>query len=887
MFLFYHSKQEIDNAKYYKGKLFESVLAKYLKKSGFTVDIRSKHNSLEYDLEGNNDTTHQKIIGEAKAHETTIDGATISSFVGKLLPLGLVEKKVFGLFLSTSAISAEAEDYANQVKKYGLRIISGKNMYDALVQTLGLPQERTLEKIVLEKGYQPLFYHLLVTDIGEFIVVICGGDTSVTASTFVVFEKNAKIVNDKDFLEKISKNVKDLSALKYISENNIERNESITRTIPRGITYGKTWTDYRSPAAPNYYVGRKELIKQILGYIENGNNAKIIQIKSRSGVGKSSTLALLANQFEQIGYNIEIHDVRDIKSILDVYSVVYRFTKAKNMPQDFLGVEESIKKLAKSNKVNIFIVDQFESTFFRPDIFQAYEDIATIISNLNSNIYFCLARKNDQITTFDNTFISLQRLNSISQNYELRDFSIEESKMLLEKINENVEKKINVDVLAYVLEFAQGFPWLLKRTMAHIVKLTNIDNISQKNLFNTGLMLSDLFEEELEGLEEFEKEYLVRIASKLPADFHELQRYFDEDSLLPKMLDKLTQMRLLRLSGSTYDTYNDVFKEYLVYKKLPEFRHQYLFRQAINPLINFFGKIVYKNKFTLEQLSVSQKTSQKTMGNYLKECRNLNLVKRDDEYWEVPAVVKDMYSQGLLGEYIRRQLLANDLVSNFLVIITKNAVTAGEIPYYLKRQFPFVEASDSTWQLYANLFEMWIRSTRIVKYDGNIMKYYGTYDETDIKALGNLQKIKYGRRAYTEILLPSASWKYVEEFYYSRYKPCDSLTGEVKKVYLDFKRVGALSQIQKMETFEIFKKYIIENYLMVPEYKKIWEAARKGCGIKKAVAEIAGDEITTSTLDWRTKKIINWGKGAGIIESKRYKYDEKKTAQLNIFDVIE
>ena len=26
---------------------------------------------------------------------------------------------------------------------------------------------------------------------------------------------------------------------------------------------------------------------------------------------------------------------------------------------------------------------------------------------------------------------------------------------------------------------------------------------------------------------------------------------------------------------------------------------------------------------------------------------------------------------------------------------------------------------------YANLFEMWILSTRIVEYDGNIMKYYG------------------------------------------------------------------------------------------------------------------------------------------------------------------
>lgn len=886
MFLFYHSEQEPKNAKYYKGKLFEAVLARYLKKVGYTVEIRCKHNSLEYDLEGVNDTTGQKIIGEAKAHETTIDGATVSSFVGKLLPLGLLTKDVFGLFLSTSAITAEAEDYVGKVKDLGLRIISGKNMYDTLVQVLNMPKEEKIERIVIEKGYQPLFYHLLTTDMGDFIVAICGGNGTVAASAFMVIDKNEKIIDDVVFLEKLTQNVKELGSLNYILNENTETRECMMRTIPKGISYGRTWTDYRLPAAPTYYVGRKELIEQIIGYIDGNREAKVIQIKSRSGVGKSSTLALLANKLEDKNYNVEIHDVRDIKSILDVYSIIYRFTGVDKMPQDFLEVEEAIKELAQNGKTNILIVDQFESTFFRPDIFQAYEDIATIISKLGSNIYFCLARKNDQITTYDNTFISLQRLNALSQNYELRDFSIEESKLLLERINENADKKIGIDVLAYVLEFAQGFPWLLKRTMAHIIKLTNVDNISQKNLFNTGLMLSDLFEEELEGLEEYEKEYIVRIASKLPADYHELQRCFDEDPLLPKMLDKFTEMRLLRLSGSTYDTYNDVFKEYLVYKKLPEFRHQYLFRQAVNPVINFFGKIVYKNKFTLEQLSTSQKTSQKTMGNYLKECRNLNLVRREDEYWEVPSNVKEIYSQGLLGEYIRRQVLANDLVSNFITYISKNSVTSAELPYYLQKQFPFVEASDSTWQLYANLFEVWILSTKIAFYEDNVIKHYSSYNEKDVKELGNLQKVQYGRRSHTEILLPSASWTYVEEFYKVRDKSGDELKGEVKKVYLDFKRVGALSKLEKIESYEEYKKYIIETYLLIPEYKKIWVAAEKGVGIKKAVAEIAGSEITESTLEWRTKRIINWGKGAGIIAKKRYTYDEKEIAQMSLFDIV-
>ena len=883
MFLFYHTEQNEKNYRFYKGKLFEIVLSKYLEKSGYSVDIRCKHNSLEYDLEGINDTTRQKIVGEAKAHEDTIDAATISSFVGKLIPLGLIQKDVFGLFLSTSSITAEAEDYMSKIGQLGVRVISGKMMYEVLIETLGLPKEKKLQKKVEDMGYNPLFFHLLVTDVGEYVVVVCGGKGTITASYFLVFDKNENIISDVKFLDKLTRFVKELSVLSYIKAIE-EKIQVVNREIPFGISYGKTWTDYRLPAAPNFYIGRKELIEQILNFVSRDNDidTHIIQIKSRSGVGKSSTLALLVEEFINMGCNVEIHDVRDIKSILDVYSIIFRFTKADTMPQDFFEVEEYLKRLSEKKEISVFMVDQFESTFLRPEIFQAYESIANIISKLNNKIFFILARKNDQITTYDNTLISLQRLNSMSQNFELRDFSIDESKILLEKISKNANKTISVEVLAYVLEFAQGFPWLLKRTMAHIIKLTSANNISQKDLISTGLMLNDLFEEELEGLEELEKEYIVRISSKLPADFHELQRTFDEDSLLPKLLDKFTQMRLLRLSGSTYDTYNDVFKEYLVYKKLPEFRHQYLFRQAVNPVIKFFGKIVFKNRFTLEQLSKSMKTSQKTMGNYLKECRNLNLVKHDDEYWEVPVNVKEIYSQGLLGEYVRRQVLGNDLVSNFISLIAKKETNISEIPQFLQEQFPFVEAINSTWQLYANLFEMWGMSTKIIYHEDNIIKYNSDYSENDIKELGNLQNVVYGKRNHGEILLPSASWGYVEKCYLTIKDDKIPSSGEERKVYLDFKRIGIIDKMKKIKTFEDFELYLKENYLQIPEYNKIWKAAQNQDGIKKAVAEIAGNGITETTLEWRTKRIINWGKGLGLIPNKRYTYDKKDDSQISL-----
>ena len=89
-----------------------------------------------------------------------------------------------------------------------------------------------------------------------------------------------------------------------------------------------------------------------------------------------------------------------------------------------------------------------------------------------------------------------------------------------------------------------------------------------------------------------------------------------------------------------------------------------------------------------------------------------------------------------------------------------------------------------------------------------------------------------------------------------------------------------VDKIKKIENFEEFVQYLKNNYLQTPEYLKIWNAAKIQKGIKQAVAEIAGNDISETTLEWRTKKIINWGKGLGLIPNKRYKYERNDDCQI-------
>ncbi len=880
MFLFYDTVNQNDkNANYYKGILFEKLLAEYLSKNGYSVQIRSKHNSLEYDLDGADKTTNLNIVGEAKAYQDSISGQVLSAFAGKLMGLGLYDKKVHGLFLSTSPLTPEAKDYFDTIKQFGINCYSGEDLFFRIVESLNMPTKELVFNKTKELGYKPLFDFILTTNYGYYKLVIATNEDAMIPSCYLVFDNNLNLINDKDTLKKFE-NIKELRTLNYVCGK--EKSTIASREIQKGLIIGKDWTDYRLPAAPEFFIGRKKLISQIMDYVTtNQLETRIIQIKSRSGVGKSSIFALLSEELRKQGCNVELHDARDIKSTVDIFSVVGRFTDYKTLPQNFLEVENQLKEMIVPDKTYVFMVDQFESTFLQPDIFTSYETLAKIICSLNKNIYFCLARKNDQLTTYDDSLISLNQLNSLSKNYELSDFSKEEAKELLDRINENSSKTISKDVLSYVLEFAQGFPWLLKRTMFHIIKLTT--NISQKQLIDTGLMLDDLFNEELDGLEEIEKEYLAKICAKLPADFHQLQISFEEDGLLPKMLDKFTQVRLLRLTGTTYDTYNDVFKEYLVYQKLPEFKHKHIFRQHPNSTMQFFAKIVNKNKFTLAQLSKNLNTSEKSLANYIKECRNLGLIKKDDDYWVILKNIKDMYTQGHLGMHIRRQVFNNELVSIVVKQLNIRSLSYTELTKIIKTNSPYVEASDATWNLYSNALIAWLIATKIAKRDKNSNIIIENNDKVDLgEALGNMINSSYGKRGRSNsrgIFLPSTSWKYYESLF-EKLKSKDTIfVGEEKKAYTDLKNCNIINSIENCKSVDEFKKMMIQDYLTTDEYNKIWASAKENNNIMTSVAELIKSEMTPSTLGWRTKRIINCGKALSLIDNKRYNHSGSKRKQ--------
>lgn len=877
MFLFYHSLQSESNINFYKGVLFEELLKEYLVGSGYLVDLRKKQSSLEYDIEGTARATGQKIIGEAKAHSKSMSGSSVAAFAGKLLPLGLVEKKVHGLFLSLSPLTPEAEDYFSKIRKWGLTTRVGKDLYSEVCDILNLPCEKSIAQNI--KEHEVVAPNILKTDTGVYKLLVLKKNDSGTPSSFVVYSREGQLISDTAFLERLKVNISELSGLDYWLPANSSKKETehnYEREILRGLSVGTDWADYRLPAGPSVFVGRNEFVDKLSGHIKKSNIPQVLQIKSRSGVGKSSLVSYLDNEFFNLGLVTELHDSRDVKTVYDIFYLIQRFTNSDKMATNFIEVDQQLDSLKESLDGNsaVIFVDQFESTFSSPDIFDCYEYLANSITKINGNIYIIFARKNDQLTTYDDSKVSLSRINSISRSFTLPDFERDESILLLEKINESNNYILSKEILPYIIEFAQGFPWLLKRTIAHVLHLMQRGD-SARDLIGAGLKLNDLFEEELEGLDEIEKDYLTKIASKLPADFNELQYQFDEDPMLVMVLDKLTTSRLVRLSGSTYDTYNDVFKEYLVYKKLPEFRQLIIYRMYPSSVITQFHKIVSMPTITVKNIRIRLDVSEGYAFNLVKELRNLDLLDATKGgQWIIPTNVKDIYSQGLLAGYLRRKLMDNQMVESlFKKILAGENVFEADIPVFFAKTYPFIEASDKTWRLYSTILKSWLLALKIVAIDknGGLIASDVSHSNASVE-LGNLKQISGNRAGNKGLFFPVTSHAKMVKVTRSILNGDEIFDKEEIKARSDLKNAGilisdqlAISNIEELN--EALTAQILDD-----GYSEFWNAIHSGQPCYNIFKSIVGQSLAESTVKWRLGKVTALAKNLGVIPNKQIRY---------------
>jgi hypothetical protein len=764
MIYFYSTKQEPSNAAYHRGLLFEELLRKYLRGAAYEVELtRRKTASAEYDLHGRHIVDDRSVIGEAKAHADTIGLQDVAAFVGKALPF-LVDRNYSAVFLSLSPLSPEAQDYLRNLAEktnYGVATRSGSVLEEHIREVLRLPtvavaRRETQRHIPTESGQ-----HLLHSDRGTFIACV-GSARGSFDDRFALVRETGAVVDDDQFLRQVGQGVQALQELQPVGRSlttAAELEHIQERSIPSGLITAVDWFDYRRPAGADFFVGRATSLSRATGIIEAAAAGLILEVKSRSGVGKSSLLAVLDAVWKREGMRVELHDARDVQSSDDVLRLVQRLVGDGVALRNFESIGAALSKLAEhSPNGAVFMVDQFESTFQFPEVFAAYEYVALCIARSPSKCALVYSRKDDLLTTHDDMMVQLDRLRGLAKSIVLEDFSLEEANSLIQKIAQANPKKLSSPVLSQVLEFAQGFPWLLKRTMAHIAA-TMAKGTSQQELLSTGLHLEDLFEEELAELDEHERGYLARIAAVLPATYQVIARRFEDDPFLRQMLEKLTHRKLLRLSAGTYDTYNDVFKDFLLYERLPEQSHAQIIRMGLVPVMQAFRALKGANTIEPEQLAAEWGKPQTGIYNILRDLRLAGLVAKVSTGWMVPDVVRQYEYQNRLGEFVRLSVLRNRLVSDLIIAIEKSGgLPRREVIDWLRGRSRFVKAKDEVWVGYANTLIDWVVRLRLVELSADDRLIPSHADKTAMhQSLGNLTVSGRGVRPTKAAFVPNVA----------------------------------------------------------------------------------------------------------------------------------
>lgn len=879
MIYFYSTEQEASNASFYRGQLCEELLRAYLRASGYAIDVqRRKASSLEYDLHGHHRVDGRPLIGEAKAHTETIAGKEVSAFVGKVLPYLVQVPPYSAVFLSVSSLSPEADDYLRNLHattSFRLSVKCGAELENDIREVLRLPAAANVDAVTRELVPSQSTQSIVYTDRGTYIAVVGAGQEGAFDDRFALVAMSGRAVSDLRLLELLRTHLPALQELEAVSAAAADTTSVIPpREIPSGLITAVDWLDYRRPAGLAYFVGRQKEIERAGESVQTRPAGSVLEVKARSGVGKSSLLSVLAEGWADAGHRVELHDARDVQSSEDVLKLIQRFVGDGARIRSFEDAGAALERMsaALAERRAVFMVDQFESTFQSPEVYTAYEYLALCIARGRWPISMIFSRKDDLLTTHDEMMVNLDRLRGVAESVSLEDFSQAEAKSLIQSAAVAATAKLSPKVLTQVLEFAQGFPWLLKRTLAHVFSVS-ASGISQTELLSSGLHLSDLFEEELAELDEQERGYLTRVAAVLPATYQALARRFDDDPFLRPMLEKLTHRKLLRFSAGTYDTYNDVFKDFLLYERMPEQGQSELLRIGLVSVMKAFRALGGIKRLDPVELA---KTWDKTITgvyNVLRDMRLAGLVVKSASGWEVPDVARQYEHQNRLGEFVRQSVLRNHIVAAFIVELEKSGgMTRQEAALWLRARFPFVTVRDDVWHQYATTLSDWLVRLNLAEFGSDSVNPWRGNAEA-ARELGNLAVSGRGSRPKNASFVPSTDWVTVCSVW--------QLVSEGKGDGMNLRRGehAARQDLLKLEaiTEEAGKRFRVRedfthfearvrNLFASDPYMQFWTSVKAGKGFEVAASSLASMEsLSPGTRDWLCKKLANWGRSLGYL----------------------
>ena len=305
-----------------------------------------------------------------------------------------------------------------------------------------------------------------------------------------------------------------------------------------------------------------------------------------------------------------------------------------------------------------------------------------------------------------------QQSKNIANCISLREFNPSETNGVIKQLEKAVEKTIDIDLKRKLIENSQGFPWLIKKLSIHAYKQIRL-GMTVEELVDQDLNCEALFESDLQISPEEAKALKFIAQRSYDGNFFDATEI--DETISNDILTELVDKRLVVKSGTKYNVYWDIFRDYIVTNKVPPIGESYLLRQYVKVCIGVF-KMFDENKVTLEELGLKySKGNIRTLDNILRELRNVGLIKKDGDYFLICR--QDIKDDKSLKEYLKTKLYRHTAYIR-LRDSEQKSIDLKEIVSTFRQVFK-LNFAEKTWDTYGNYFVSWLNFVGL-DFDGRL-----------------------------------------------------------------------------------------------------------------------------------------------------------------------
>ena len=752
-----------------KGDLLEDVAGDLLRTQQYEVTTQLRVTATEIDLLCKHKVNRKTVYVECKAHRGSISADILNKLLGTVHSKGYQE----GWLISTGPLGKEAKGFQHDwekktiVESQKLSIYTPERVIEALIsagQIKRLPYDLAVKTIGNEDQIgDPT---LLITKPGIFWTIACleGG---VPVGVLVYSAKTGDLIKKQELLRNLAQTDTSQNELDFeyiLNLAKLRTESSLNRVVE--VEHGETWADYR-PARPQDFVGRKEVQKQIIHFLEGVREGKsgtrVFAIKGDSGMGKSSLIAKLRDRVRNKHYRgkffIYAVDVRAATGAsYTLGSVLACLRKAAELgfgtgnpdrlkitnsadPFESPSIQEFLTQLEQRKQVICLVFDQFEELYSKPELFAVFKATQSLLLSAvaaQSNLVLGFAWKTDSTVQQDHpAYYMWHNLADHRMEVELGRFTSSEASEAIGVFQKELGEKLRPDLRRQLIENSQGYPWLLKKLCIHVYDLVT-SGISQSELVDKALDVESLFDKDLQKLTPSENTCLKMIAGSAPADWYEMLDVSDQE-----VLRGLQDKRLIIRSGDRLNLYWDIFREYVLTQTVPSIALSYLpSYPSIGAMLKIGAQLDSEKSQSLAELSELCGLSKKTIGNVIRDFNMFGIATVDQSKIRLDSSMEASDQEKILQK-LRHGLKSHALTIELSKRNQGEIITTPDIIQLLKQINPAAQHQEKTWKSYAEKMGQWLSVTGYLVQKENDWKL----EDQGRVNLENIHKTRKGRKS--------------------------------------------------------------------------------------------------------------------------------------------